>query len=109
MKLVLGIINHDDAGRLVGALTEAGFRATTISTTGGFLRQGNATILIGTDDEKVPHLLRLIQENCRTRRQYVNPLPPVMEPGEMYMPAPVEVQIGGATVFILEIVQFEHF
>jgi uncharacterized protein YaaQ len=109
MKLVLGIVNHDDAGRLVDALTAAGFRATTISTTGGFLRQGNATILVGTEDEQVPHVLRLIRENCHTRRQFVNPLPPVMEPGEMYMPTPVEVQVGGATVFILDIVQFEHF
>ena len=109
MKLVLGIVNHDDAGRLVDELTAAGFRATTISTTGGFLRQGNATILVGTEDEQVPHVLRLIRENCHTRRQFVNPLPPVMEPGEMYMPTPVEVQVGGATVFILDIVQFEHF
>jgi len=109
MKLVMGIVNNDDAGRLVNALTEAGFRATTISTTGGFLRQGNATILIGTEDEKIAHVLQLIKENCHTRRQFVNPLPPVMEPGEMYMPTPVDVQVGGATVFILEVVQFEHF
>lgn len=109
MKLVMAIVNNDDAGRLVNALTEAGFRATTISTTGGFLRQGNATVLVGTEDEKIAHVLQLIKENCHTRRQFVNPLPPVMEPGEMYMPTPVDVQVGGATVFILEVVQFEHF
>jgi uncharacterized protein YaaQ len=109
MKLVVSIVHNDDAGRLVDALTEAGFRATTISTTGGFLRQGNATILIGTEDEKVPHVLQLIQDHCQTRHQFVNPLPPVVEPGEMYMPTPVEVQVGGATVFVLDVVQFEHF
>ena len=109
MKLVVSIINSDDAGRLVDALTRAGYRATTISTTGGFLRQGNATILIGAEDEKVPHVLELIQGNCHTRQRLVNPMPPVMEPGEMYMPTPVEVQVGGATVFILEVAEFVQF
>jgi uncharacterized protein YaaQ len=109
MKLVMSIVQSDDAGRLVDALTEAGYRATTISTTGGFLRQGNATIFVGTEDDRVSHVLELIQENCHTRRQFVNPLPPVMEPGEMYMPTPVDVQVGGATVFVLDVAQFEQF
>ena len=109
MKLIMSIVHSDDAGRLVTALTDGGYRATTISTTGGFLRQGNATIFVGTEDEKVDHVLQLIQENCRTRRQFINPLPPVMEPGEMYMPTPVDVQLGGATVFVLEVSRFEHY
>jgi uncharacterized protein YaaQ len=109
MKLVMSIVNSDEAGRLVDALTQAGFRATTISTTGGFLRQGNATIFVGTDDEKVPQVLEMIREHCHTRTQYVNPLPPVMEPGEMYIPTPVDVQVGGATVFVLDVAQFERF
>ncbi len=109
MKLVMSIVNSDDAGRLVAALTQAGYRATTISTTGGFLRQGNATIFVGTEDEKVPHVLQLIQENCHTRTQYVNPLPPVMEPGEIYIPTPVDVQVGGATVFVLEVAESARF
>jgi uncharacterized protein YaaQ len=109
MKLIMGIVNSDDAGRLVAALTQAGYRATTISTTGGFLRQGNATIFVGTEDEKVPHVLQLIRENCHTRTQYVNPLPPVMEPGEIYIPTPVDVQVGGATVFVLEVSESARF
>jgi uncharacterized protein YaaQ len=109
VKLVVAIANNDDAGRLLDSLTAAGYRATTISTTGGFLRQGNATILVGIEDEKVPYVLELIRTNCHTRTQFVNPLPPVMEPGEMYVPTPVEVQVGGATVFVLDVVQFEHF
>ena len=109
MKLVMSIVHSDDAGRLVEALTELGLRATTISTTGGFLRQGNATIFVGTEDENVPQVLDLVRQNCHSRRQIVNPLPPVMEPGEMYMPTPVDVQVGGATVFVLDVVQFEHF
>ena len=109
MKLVMSIINSDDEARLVEALTDAGYRATTISTTGGFLRQGNATVFVGIEDQEVPQVLQLIRENCHTRTQYVNPLPPVMEPGEMYIPAPIEVQVGGAIVFVLDIARFERF
>jgi uncharacterized protein YaaQ len=109
MKLVMSIVNNDDERRLAEALMVAGYRATTISTTGGFLRQGNATIFVGTEDENVPHVLQLIRENCHTRDQIVNPMPPVMEPGEMYMPVPMEVQVGGATVFVLDVVQYERF
>lgn len=109
MKLVMSIVSSDDADQLVDALTQAGYRATTISTTGGFLRQGNATIFVGTEDENVPEVLRLVERNCGTRSQYVSPLPPVMEPGEMYIPTPVDVQVGGATVFVLDILQIERF
>jgi uncharacterized protein YaaQ len=109
MKLVMSIVHNDDANRLVDALTGAGYRATTISTTGGFLRQGNATVLVGTEDERVPHVLQLVEEHCHTRQQFVNPLPPVAEPGEMYIPSPVEVEVGGSVVFVLEVVQFAQF
>jgi len=109
MKLVMSIVSSDDAEPLIGSLTKAGYRATTISTTGGFLRQGNATIFVGTEDENVEDVLRLVKENCCTRSEYVSPLPPVMEPGEMYVPTPVDVQMGGATVFVLDVAQFARF
>jgi uncharacterized protein YaaQ len=109
LKLIMSIVHSDDAGSLVDALMDAGYRATTISTTGGFLRQGNATIFVGTKDKNVPHVLELIQQSCSTRTEYINPVPPVMETGEMYLPNPVEVQVGGATVFVLDIVQFGQY
>jgi uncharacterized protein YaaQ len=109
MKLIVSIVNSDDARGLTDALMQEGHRATTISTTGGFLRQGNATILIGTEDETVDDVLEIIRSNCRTRSQYVNPLPPVMESGELYMPSPVEVQVGGAVVFVLNVDRAERF
>ena len=109
MKLVMSIVNSDDAEQLVNALTQAGYRATTISTTGGFLRQGNATIFVGTEDGNVENVLEIIKKNCCTRSEFVSPLPPVMEPGEMYVPTPVDVQVGGATVFVMDVVQFERF
>jgi uncharacterized protein YaaQ len=103
IKLLISIVHSDDADQLTTALRDGGFSSTKISTTGGFLREGNATLLIGTDEANVPKVLEIIKRNCHTRTQYVNPLPPVMEPGELYMPNPVEVQVGGAVVFVLHV------
>jgi len=105
IRLLVSIVHSDDADQLMTALRDGGFSSTRISTTGGFLREGNATILVGTDEANVPDVLDIIRRNCHTRTQYVNPLPPVMEPGELYMPNPVEVQVGGAVIFILKVDQ----
>jgi uncharacterized protein YaaQ len=109
MKLIMSIVHNDDARPLIDALMQAGYRATKISTTGGFLREGNATIFVGTQDEKVEEVLNIIHENCHTRSQHVNPLPPVMEPGEMYLPTPIEVEVGGAIVFVINVDRFERY
>jgi uncharacterized protein YaaQ len=101
MKLILAIVQNEDAGGLTDALGRQGFRSTRINTAGGFLKESNATMLVGVEDVQVENVLDVIRENCHTRTQYLNPLPPVMEPGEFYMPYPVEVQVGGATVFVL--------
>jgi uncharacterized protein YaaQ len=103
MRLVVSIVHSDDVDQLITALRDGGFSSTKISTTGGFLREGNATIMVGTDEDKIGDVLVIIKRNCHTRTQYVNPLPPVMEPGELYMPNPVEVQVGGAVIFVLDI------
>jgi uncharacterized protein YaaQ len=105
MQLIFAIVHSDDAPGLLEALMRRRHRATRINTAGGFLKESNATILLGVPDEQADEVLSLIQSSCQTRTQYVNPLPPVMEPGEFYMPYPVEVQIGGATVFVLEVEQ----
>ena len=109
MKLVFAIVHNDDAGQLTNKLRENNFQFTQISTTGGFLREGNATILIGVEPEKLDDALRVIKTNCKTRTQFVNPMPPVMEPGELYLAQPVEVQVGGATVFVVNVDRFEKF
>lgn len=109
MKLIMSIVNSDDARPLLEVLSREGQRATMVSTTGGFLREGNSTILIGVEDEQMDAVLGIIKENCQSRKQFVNPLPPIMEPGELYMPAPVEIEVGGATVFVLDVERFERF
>jgi uncharacterized protein YaaQ len=109
MKLVMSIVNSDDAQNLLDELLTAGYRATMISTTGGFLREGNATIFVGTEDEAVGDVLEIIRRNCRTRTQYVSPPPFLIDTGELYLPTQLEVQVGGATVFVLCVDRFERF
>ena len=108
MKLIMAIVHSDDAGGLVDALVEKEYRATRINTAGGFLKESNATILVGVEDDQVDDVLAIIHASCQSRTQYVNPMPPIMEPGEFYMPYPVEVQVGGATVFVLDVARYER-
>ncbi len=108
-KLVVAIIHKDDAPGLVAALSKRGYSATVISTTGGFLREGNSTALIGTSEANLVEVLRIVKANAHARNQYVNPLPPVVDPGELYMAQPVEVEVGGAVVFVLNVERFERY
>jgi uncharacterized protein YaaQ len=109
MKSIVAIVQSDDAGAVSDALREKNFPSTLISSTGGFLREGNATIFIGVEDNQVDEVLAVIKETSHTRTQFVNPMPPVMEPGELYMPQPVEVQVGGATIFVFNVERYEKF
>ena len=108
MKLIFSVVQGKDADNLLNALRDSGYRSTQINSAGGFLRESNVTVLVGVDDEFVPDVLRIIKQNCYTRTQYVNPLLPIMEPGEFYVPNPVEVQVGGATVFVLNVLRAER-
>jgi len=108
MKLVIAVVHSEDAGALVDALTDKEYRVTRLHSTGGFLKQTNATVMLGVEEDQVDDVLGTIRETCHARSQYINPMPPLMEPGEFYMPYPVEVTFGGATVFVLDVARHER-
>jgi uncharacterized protein YaaQ len=108
VKFVVAVVHNEDAGALVDALLDAEYRATRLHSSGGFLKQSNATIILGVDDDRVDAVLTIIRETCNARTQVVNPMPPIMEPGEFFMPYPLEVEVGGATVFVLPVDRFER-
>ncbi|HEY8989537.1 MAG TPA: cyclic-di-AMP receptor, partial [Candidatus Limnocylindrales bacterium] len=108
VKLVVAIVHNEDAGALVDALLDRDFRATRLHSSGGFLKQSNATVILGVDDPQVDDVLDIVRETCHARTQVVNPMPPIMEPGEFFMPYPLEVEVGGATVFVLPVERFER-
>jgi uncharacterized protein YaaQ len=105
MKLIMAIVSSDDSRDVVNRLTRAGFRATVISTTGGFLREGNTTIFVGTEDDQVAQAIEIVRQSCRRRTQWVSPLPTLEGPG-LEMSEPIEVSVGGAVVFVMNVEQF---
>jgi uncharacterized protein YaaQ len=108
VKLVMAVVQNEDAGPLVAALLERDFRATRLHSSGGFLKQTNATVMVGVAEEQLEDVLAVIRESCHARTQLVNPMPPIMEPGELYMPYPLEVEVGGAMVFVLPVERVER-
>ncbi len=108
MKLFITVVQEDDADAVSAALSEQDFRSTRINSAGGFLRRGNVTFLVGVDEARTGDLLDLIRRHATTRVQVVTPVPAMFEPGETAVPYPVEVQVGGATVFVFDVDRFER-
>lgn len=106
MKLIIAIVQDEDSSRLISRLMQTGLSATKLATTGGFLKAGNTTLLLGVDEERVQDALQVIESVCKSRKQMTT-APTAMNGithGE-YTTYPVEVTVGGATVFILSIDQ----
>ena len=106
MKLIYAIVSNDDSSAVSSALTKAGFFATKLASTGGFLMAGNTTFMIGTDDDKVEEAIAVISKHSRKRTQMV-PSSATYGVG-MYASFPVEVTVGGATIFVVDIERFER-
>ena len=105
MKLIFAIVSNDDSSRVSKELTKNMFSVTRLATTGGFLMAGNTTFLIGTDDDKVDEVISIIGKHSKKRTQMV---PSSASYGVgMYTSFPVEVQVGGATIFVTNIERFE--
>lgn len=107
MKLIVAIVQDYDCDRLLRAIADAGFRATRIASTGGFLRTGNTTVLMGVSDESVADCVALIRGSCRSRVQRA---PETLATDlAVWNPAGIaEVTIGGAVVFVTAVSRFER-
>ena len=109
MKLIIAIVQDDDEVVLNQAFQEARIRATKLSSTGGFLKAGNTTFIVGIDDDKVDSVLAIIKD-CSKRRQQFVPLPTSYDVDfDMAQSYPVQVEVGGATVFVLPVDGFYQF
>lgn len=108
MKLVIGIVSDEDANTVISQLNKEHFTATKLATTGGFLRAGNVTLLIGIDDDKVMEVIEIFKKHSSKRNQYTSASVPFAGDG-FVSSAPVEITAGGATVFVLDIDGFYKF
>lgn len=103
MKLIMAIVHSDDSNRLVAVLNNNKFSVTRLATTGGFLRAGNTTLMIGVEEQQVEDVMKIIKDECSTRKQMTT----TQAPMGGVMPYPIEIEVGGATVFMLDIERFE--
>lgn len=106
MKLVIAIVNDDDSEDLIDTLTEKDFRVTKLATSGGFLKSGNTTLMVGVDDSKTDEVINIIKDTCRERNEIVPTPAPIIESSDIYMQYPIEVKVGGATIFVVDAEQF---
>ena len=108
MKLVLAIVQDDDAIDLIEELTDKDYRVTKLATTGGFLKSGNTTLMIGVEEKEVKNLINVIENVCNRRKEMVPTSTPntIGTNSGMYVPYPIEVEVGGATIFVLDVDQF---
>jgi len=109
MKLVVCIVHNRDRNRLSDELVKAGFKFTVIGSTGGFLREGNTTLLAGVEPDELESLQEIVRANCCTRDQVVNAAPYESTPSVAFIASPVKVQVGGAVMFVLEVDNFVRF
>lgn len=109
MKLILAVVQDKDSNRLVDALAEGNYKSTKLSSTGGFLKEGNTTLMIGCEENEVDQALKIIEDNCSHRKQMVAPISPMGGNADSYIPKPVKVEVGGATVFVLPVDSFMQF
>lgn len=105
MKFIIAIVQDYDCDRLLRTVTSAGLRATKISSTGGFLRTGNTTVMLGVENDRLAACYRLIEQSCRSRVE-VQLDPVAAEYAEWYAAGLHEVTIGGAIVFQLDVDRF---
>ena len=109
MKLVLAIVHDEDGPKVMEALNKEGFSVTRLSSSGGFLRVGNTTLVVGVDEEKLDAVIDTIKNTSKGRKQMIDSSTMATNNtiGGMFMPYPVEIVVGGATIFVLNIERFE--
>lgn len=111
MKLVFAIVQDEDSVSVMDELNSNGFMVTKMCSSGGFLRAGNTTLLIGIEESKVEQVLKIIESTCKSHKKVINT---GMSTGAAaavgaYLSYPVEVTVGGATVFVLDVDQFHKY
>lgn len=109
MKLAIVIVHNRDRAKMTDSLLHEGFKFTVIGSTGGFLREGNTTVLIGVEEERVKELEQAVAQNCSSRDQYVNVGSMETAPPAAFVSSPIKVKVGGAIFFLLDVEKFDRF
>ena len=107
MKLIFSIVNNDDGPTVIAELIKKGYHITKIASSGGFLKKGNSTFITAVEDNQVEDVIKTIKSYSK-KRKYTAPVDAVTAAAIGGGMAPVEITIGGATVFVTNIERFER-
>lgn len=108
MKLVFAVVSSEDDHVVVKHLNKGGFSVTKMASTGGFLRVGNTTLLVGAEEENVEDVIEIIKKYSKRRKQFfVNAEPYIGAAGMDSIHSANEIEVGGATVFVVDVERFE--
>ena len=108
MKMIYAIVRNDNEDDVVSQLTQHHYSVTRLSTTGGFLRKGNTTLMIGAEDEKVDEVISLIKQECGQHQKLTVNMPYISGTNMVnYATMPMHVEVGGATIFVVNVERYE--
>ena len=108
MKMIYAIVRNDNEDDVVTQLTQHHYSVTRLSTTGGFLRKGNTTLMIGADDEKVDEVISLIKQECGQHQKLTVNMPYISGTSMInYATMHMHVEVGGATIFVVNVERYE--
>ena len=105
MKLIIAVISREDTEKTLASITEAGFRATKLSSSGGFLRTGNTTLLMGVEEDRLDELKAIFSDKSGRRKTTTSP---IFHAGESVVTPLIETSTGGATLFGLDVGEIIH-
>lgn len=105
-QLVIATIVGSQAGVLTEKLIHDGFYVTQVDSSGGILYEATVTLFIGLERARLSHLLAHVRECCHTRRRFIpaHVEAPLLE----VQPVMIEAEVGGATVYVLDVERFEQ-
>lgn len=109
LKLIIAIVHDEDRGKIIDEFNVNGLKITTMSSTGGFMRTGNSTLLSGVEDSEVEKAISIIEKNTKTREERVENLTHRFLPVKLKGNNGVHISIGGATIFVTDVERFEKF
>ena len=107
MKLVFAIVHDEDGNKVMRELNDNGFGVTKMCSTGGFLKAGNTTLLVGVEQDKLDQVIEIIKSKSKSRKQIISSAISPIDVGSVFLSNAVEVVVGGATIFILDVERFE--
>ncbi len=108
MKMVFLVVQDDDVQKLIKDLVKNEFRVTKLPSTGGFLKRGSTTVFLGIEDRELPKLKEVISKNCKVRKE-IMPSIPVISQGILSTSEPIEINVGGAVMFVVNLEKIERF